>query len=697
MAPTVSDRSARLGAMTINGEGAAVKTDRQGMQTGNTPPAAALRAAWIPLLLIPVLVPIATTNPSLFGGDVVVGIDLLLSLKALIAGLCVLLSAAGWAVYTRARRAGILWDTTMWFLAGLFGLAIVSAMGSLDPWRSFFGTYWFRQGILTLAVLGAVVFLVVQLARDAAAVRSLTIATVLGGVVVAGYGLLQVAGLDPLYWGAPADMLSRGFATLSNPDTYGGYLVIPALLAPALALSEDRRVLRLLWWAAFGLTTVAVLLSQVRGAWFGLLVGGAVLIAYAVRTKARFQTVDWLALALVVVVLAGAGVAAGDAISARVADMFSGEQGAGSGRILLWETGARVAGSYPLLGTGPEAFLLGYYGERSADHAIYGGYRAVADDAHNILIHIAATLGIPALLLAIAFFVVLVRRAGARAFMRAEGGSGHVYAAWFSAVLGHLGYLLFGPSIITSSVILAIGLGVLIAALASEVELPSPTPVAAAAIVVAVAGAALAGTSGAMLAAEPAHARSFTTEGADALEASARAVELAPWSIEYRMREAILVGRVAADATAPGWEEAERETVTVFNDLIRFSPADYESYVYYVRALLGLPSQSEEIMGLAAQVSELAIELYPHGLVARESGARAYLQLEQYDKAVAMLEDEWDSDQSYASPGVVYAYALLGAGMPDEALAVIDDLGQRFPADDEVARLVEIAGEIRGE
>lgn len=625
MAPTMSDRWARLSAMTASGKGATVKNDRQATQAEDHRPTAGRRAAWISLLLIPVLVPIATTNPSILGGDVVVGTDLLLSLKALIAGVCVLISAIGWAVYTHARQNGIRWDATMWYLAGLFGLALVSAAGSLDPWRSFFGTYWFRQGILTLAVLGSLVFLVVQLARDAATVRSLSIATVLGGVVVAAYGLLQVAGLDPLYWGAPAEMLSRGFATLSNPDTYGGYLVIPALLAPALALSEDRRALRLVWWAASGLTTVAVLLSQVRGAWFGLLVGGAALLAYAVRTKARFQTVDWLALALVVVVFAGAGFAAADAISARVADMFSGEQSAGSGRILLWQTGVRVAGSYPLLGTGPESFLLGYYGERSADHAVYGGYRAVADDAHNILIHIAATMGLPALLLALAFVVVLVRRAGALVFASAEGGSGHVYAAWFAAVLGHLGYLLFGPSIITSSVVLAIGLGVLIATLAAEVELPSPTPVIAAALVVAVAGVALAGTSGAMLAAESAHARSFTAEGAEALEASSLAVERAPWSIEYRQREAILVGRAAANATAPGWEAAERETVTVFNDLVRFSPADYGSYIYYAAALLGLPSQSAEVMSLAAQVSELAIELYPHGLVAREMGARAYL------------------------------------------------------------------------
>ncbi|MBN2247772.1 MAG: O-antigen ligase family protein [Coriobacteriia bacterium] len=682
--------------MTASGKGATVKNDRQATQAGDHRSTAGLKAAWIPLLLVAVLVPVATTNPSILGGDVVVGTDLLLSLKALIAGLAVLVSGVGWAFDASARRAGIRWDATMWYLAGLFGLALVSAAGSLDPWRSFFGTYWFRQGILSLAMLGALVFLVVQLARDVAAVRSLSIATVLGGVVVAAYGLLQVAGLDPLYWGAPADMLSRGFATLSNPDTYGGYLVIPALLAPALALSEDRRALRLLWWAAFGLTTVAVLLSQVRGAWFGLLVGGIVLLAYAMRTKARFQTVDWRALALVVAVLVGAGVGAGESIGARVADMFSGEQSAGSGRLLLWETGVRVAGSYPLLGTGPDAFLLGYYGERSADHAIYGGYRAAADDAHNILIHAAATLGIPALILSIAFLVVLVRRSAALVFVKEEGGPGHVYAAWLAAVLAHVGYLFFGPSIITSSVILAIGVGVLIAALATEVKLPSLTPVVAAGAAVAVAGAALAGTGGAMLAAEPSYARSYSAEGAEALEQARRAVTLAPWSIEYRLREAVLVGEIAANAIAPDWEDAERQTIAAFNDLVHFSPGDYEGYVYYARALMALPSQSDEITGLAAQVSELALAVYPHGLVARETGARAYVRLEEYDKAAALLEDEWDSDASYVQPGIVYAYALLGSERADDALAVIDDLGQRFPADDEVARLVAIAGEIRG-
>jgi putative inorganic carbon (HCO3(-)) transporter len=681
--------------MTTNGRGAIVKTDRPVMHADETRTTASLRAAWIPLLLIPALVPIATTNPSLFGGEVVVGVDLLLSLKAFLLGACVLVSAIGWAVHAHVRRAGVRWDVTMWYLAGLFGLALISAAGSLDPWRSFFGTYWFRQGILTLAVLGALVFLVVQIARDATAVRSLAAATVLGGVAVAGYGLLQVSGFDPLYWGAPADMMARGFATLSNPDTYGGYLVIPALLAPALALGEDGRVLRLAWWSAFGLITVAVLLSQVRGAWFGLLVGGAVLVAYAVRTRVAFRVMDRLAVVLVVVVFVCVGFMAGDAISDRVADMFSGEQSAGSGRVLLWGTGARVAASYPLLGTGPEAFVLGYYGERSADHAVYGGYRAVADDAHNILIHVAATMGVPALLLFMAFAVVLVKRAGALVFTRTDGGPGHVYAAWFAAVLGHFGYLLFGPSIITSSAILAVGVGVLIAALASSVDTASPRPVIVAAVVAALAGTTLAGTSGVMLAAESYHVRSFTEEGAEALDASSRAVELAPWSIEYRKREAVLVGRLAADAAASGRDDTERETVNVFNDLIRFSPADYESYVHYAGALLSLPSQSEAVTELAAQVSELAVGLYPHGLAARELGARAYVRLERYEEAVALLEDEWDSDGSYAAPGVVYTYALLGAARTDEALTVIDDLARRFPVDDEVARLAEMAADIR--
>jgi len=314
---------------------------------------------------------------------------------------------------------------------------------------------------------------------------------------------------------------------------------------------------------------------------------------------------------------------------------------------------------------------------------------------------IAATLGIPALLLSAFFLFLVVRRSGARVFRReAEqrglSSSRTMSAAWLAAVLGHLAYLLFGPSSIATSLVLAIGLGVLLALDSQPVTAPSEGVLAGVSIALAMVSAVVLYTGVATVVAEYHHARTYTDDLMVARAHAEDAVSAAPWLYEYRTREAWLTGRTAVAATVVNAEETEREAVVAYGELAHFAPAEYLTYVGFARTLLDLPSGDEETDALAAEVSELGINIYPHGLEARALGAEAYVRLEAYDKAVELLEAEWDSDPAYAQPGVVYAYALLGAGRPDTAVEVIDSLHARFPDDPSVLRLAEIAEEIRG-
>jgi tetratricopeptide (TPR) repeat protein len=270
-----------------------------------------------------------------------------------------------------------------------------------------------------------------------------------------------------------------------------------------------------------------------------------------------------------------------------------------------------------------------------------------------------------------------------------------MYVAWLAAVLGHLAYLLFGPSSIATSLVLAIGLGVLLALDSQPVTAPSEGVLAGVSIALAMVSAVVLYTGVATVVAEYHHARTYTDDLMVARAHAEDAVSAAPWLYEYRAREAWLIGRTAVAATVVNAEEAEREAVVAYSDLAHFAPAEYLTYVGFARTLLALPSADEETDALAAEVSELGINIYPHGLEARALGAEAYVRLEAYEEAIALLEAEWESDPAYAQPGVVYAYALLGAGHPAEAVGVIDRLYARFPDDANVLRLVEIAGEIR--
>jgi putative inorganic carbon (HCO3(-)) transporter len=370
-------------------------------------------------------VPIATTNLTVFGIDVALGVDTLKSIKSAIVGLLGLAAVIGWYGSVARRERAIRWDPALWLVSGVLGLAAISTLASLDPWYALFGSYQYRQGLFMLLFFGVVLLLIVQAVRGARGMRWLALAVVIGSVPVAFYALVQVVGLDPARWGAPAWALARGFSTLGNPDNLGGYLIFPTTLALGLALGEKRLASRYALWSAFGLGAVALLMTQVRGAWLGMSISALVLLVFAVRSRLRLQKHDWIALAVVAALLLGAGVSAGDSIARRVGDMFSGDRDAGSGRIALWETGLRAAAAHPLLGVGPDSFRLGHYETRSSAHEELGGYATVADDAHSLPIMIAATLGIPALLLSAFFLFLVVRRSSARAFRRqAEQGGG---------------------------------------------------------------------------------------------------------------------------------------------------------------------------------------------------------------------------------------------------------------------------------
>ena len=83
--------------------------------------------------------------------------------------------------------------------------------------------------------------------------RVLTLARALfwSSVVVAGYGVLQYVGWDPVRWGVSSFEANRAFSTFGNPDLLGGFLVFSVPVALALALAERRTWHRLVYWAGF--------------------------------------------------------------------------------------------------------------------------------------------------------------------------------------------------------------------------------------------------------------------------------------------------------------------------------------------------------------------------------------------------------------------------------------------------------------
>jgi tetratricopeptide (TPR) repeat protein len=160
----------------------------------------------------------------------------------------------------------------------LFATAI-----SVVPLTSFWGSYQRLQGTYTnLSYIGLFVLIVATLRRRAQLERIVTV-SLLTGLVVAGYGLIQHLELDPLPW--KGDVITRVASTMGNSIFVAAYmiLIIPlALYRLISAWHEGQRApaptnarADTLWAIASSLLvfgTLALLLATIK---FGSLVRAA--------------------------------------------------------------------------------------------------------------------------------------------------------------------------------------------------------------------------------------------------------------------------------------------------------------------------------------------------------------------------------------------------------------------------------------
>jgi O-antigen ligase len=613
-------------------------------------------------------------------------------LAALVALLTVMVGA--WALDSLRTGEPIRFAREYWFVIVLLVLAVVATIVAPMPWTALLGGPD-RQGLLTMVVLALLTFMAMQLVTRGSRMRALAAAATVGGTVVALLALAQVTGLDPVDWGAgvPAWMLARGVSTLGNPDMLGGYLVFPLILSAAVTISEERAGWRVAGWAAFSLIAVAWLSTLTRGAWLGGALGLSLLAMAAVRTKVALRRVDFAAMTCAALALAGTAWVHAGRLLPRLAAMLSPASEDASVRFTIWRSGLAAIREHWLFGVGPDSFRYAYLPVRSAEHALLGGSNMSADDAHNYLIMLAATLGVPALLVALAFLASLLSKAG-RSLFDTPGGQGRiVYAGWLAAVVAHCGYLFFGPGSLGSAALLWLAFGVLLAPMARPADAWSDRRRVAV-------GSGVAGVTlvclalvAPLLLSDAYLLRSRLTPMPQALQWAERAQRTMPWVLDNRFAVAELTGSqaLAYASTAPSAEAraAAERAVSAYDELLAFAPVEYEVRVVYADVLNGLapvlgPSAAERALELALS----AQPLFPAGMHWRAQAASALIAQERFDAAVEMLEGVWDSDPYYAEPGIRYAWALREAGRTDEADAVVRDLERTYPDDERVAQFV---------
>ncbi|MDR3687482.1 MAG: O-antigen ligase family protein [Coriobacteriia bacterium] len=447
--------------------------------------------AWWCLLAIVVLVPFVHTNTSLGSGvasqltyDAVVLPKL--SLIAILAGLGLALHVvsmvAGMAELRRPR--------IMLIVALLLGWVCLATATSVSPSLSIIGETLSGEGLAAYAAYVLVFTLTVQQVTSVARARTVATFAVATGSVIACYALLQLLRLDPLTW-PDSGFGARIFATFGNPDLLASYLVFPFALSIGLLLSEESPTPRF-WLASLGLLTTSscLVVGLARGAWIAAPVAVAVVALAAWRNRSGLLRSQWwvlaaFALTLLAVAASLLGPKEGLSSAQRATAVLGRTAGASFGdRIEIWRAALVGVSRRSLVGWGPDTFKYVYHSAAGGLTWRVGGHASYADNAHDIILQVAATLGIPGLLLYGAAVVAPLTETAAAVFGAGADGSRTLFGAddarsrilvagaWAS-VIALVTVLLFEPATPVVVVWLWLSLGILASAQARTAPIDS--------------------------------------------------------------------------------------------------------------------------------------------------------------------------------------------------------------------------------
>src|SRR5712691_8208895 len=323
--------------------------------------------------------------------------------KALTTGVLASLAVIGW-IGARLATGRPSWRFTapelpLWaFLLAL----LLSSVTSVNPRLSLFGGPSRYEGLFAYCGYVALFLVGVHFFGSHTGLRALARAAGIAAVITSAYGVLQLF-IPPLFAGEAfirewysAPGIVRVPSTLSSPVVFGGYLslVIPVLLATGIS---GRGGSRYLWISAACLALLALSMTLARAAWVATFVGLVVLAITAGRSTWR-QRVIVAALAVVVMVSMGllvTGVGRPAAIWSHV--IASADIGSGSvaQRVYIWSRTLGLIGIRPWLGWGLETLGAVFPYDRASLVRVFGPRPTIIDKAHNDLLQMAVSIGIP--------------------------------------------------------------------------------------------------------------------------------------------------------------------------------------------------------------------------------------------------------------------------------------------------------------
>jgi O-antigen ligase len=545
--------------------------------------------------------------------------------KLVVIAVAVLVAVVALAVAPPAGRSGRRASArpvprAAWFALAFLGAQALAVLASVDRWTSFFGAHERYGGLLPLALhLGMAALVVVPWRDDRDGVWSVAAAMALGGAVLATYVLCQAVGVDAIDWVEKSGAGVRYQAgSMGNSNFAAAYLgtVLP-LLWP-LARRAEVRWMRLAT-IALGLELAAALVAtKGRGGLLAALVGGGVVLALAGPTRRLdWSRRRWAAVAgLLVVTLTAIGL-----LLATTTDVLRTESV--DIRQREWAGAIGVFLDRPLLGRGPDTFLLSYPPHRTAADGAALGLQ-IADKPHDVLLELASGSG----LIGLGAFLALVGAIlvpGVAAVGRRERADRLLPAAFLGTAIGYLAQALFSFDVPGLASVWWVALAVVVLHTEPTVDAKrSPTRTTARWpwLVGSTASLAIVAVLGQATAADLVAGRALAGRGPGAVADAERALARQPHQPAY----ALLAGGAAEDAVLTTEDAAAR------GPLLARALAAYRH---------GLDQQPDNVLLLAGLARTVT-------LVGRNGETAAFAEADQrWKDALALDPYDWELHRGY--------------------------------------------------
>jgi O-antigen ligase len=325
-------------------------------------------------------------------------------------------------------------------------LLILSTIFSLEPFFSFWGSPYRAGGSLNLLLYLVLAIFSYLVVKKEDWKKVLTCAIIAGLAV----SFLAIAQQLQFKEGVLVSYITRPPSTMGNTNFLAVYLIFLLFLAFTYGIKEKIPIKKLFYLGSSAIFLLVIVLTVSRAAFIGIILGFFWVLFFTKFRNPLFNKLKIILAILPIIILSLLFfIANNPSISSKITQQdkptefyflsrFSFNL-LSDVRFSAWRVGLDALKDRPILGYGPENFSIGfdkfYNPYLPGLNSVGGG--VWWDRAHNFLLDIGVTLGVPALLAYIIFWIALILKLQ----KKKEGNSfedlnPHILQAMFIAYFG---------------------------------------------------------------------------------------------------------------------------------------------------------------------------------------------------------------------------------------------------------------------